>query len=393
MRPEETPAAAQVWLSARKAAAPAIPLPVHDDAEVLAHFVDRVAPVADVHVAVEGDRLVGVLAVHDGWLEHLYLLPSHTGAGIGRRLVQRAKELSPAGLQLWVFETNGAAQRFYSRHGFVPVERTDGSGNMERAPDVRMAWPSSATPEPWDVVAVNLAPDADNRIHDDDVAQSFGFAGALVPGVEVFALATTPLVQTWGEAFLASGRLSLRFRKPVYDGERVTVAVDGDAVSVTGPDGVLRASGLVSPSAEPAPPEAYDDAPLPPRPEAQLRLGAFGTVRVPAAPQECADYVRGIGDPLPVYRDVVHPGLLLRLVNLALMSNVELGPWIHTASDARFLGLARVDEDVEVRSRVTDLFERKGHAYVRYDALVLAAGRPVVEVNHEAIWRLAGQGA
>ena len=87
----------------------------------------------------------------------------------------------------------------------------------------------------------------------------------------------------------------------------------------------------------------------------------------------------------------MHPGLLLRLVNLALMSNVELGPWIHTASDARFLGVARVDEDVEVRSRVTELFSRKGNDYLRYDALVLAAGRPVIEVEHEAIWRL-GQG-
>jgi hypothetical protein len=30
--------------------------------------------------------------------------------------------------------------RFYQRHGFVPVERTDGAGNEEREPDVRYQW-------------------------------------------------------------------------------------------------------------------------------------------------------------------------------------------------------------------------------------------------------------
>lgn len=245
---------------------------------------------------------------------------------------------------------------------------------------------------PYDVVAVNLAPDADNRIHADDVAQSFGFAGALVPGVEVLALATAPLVREWGSEWLASGGLSLRFRKPVYDGERVTVSVDELlGVSVTGPDGVVRASGTAARPGGVRRPSSYDDAPLPAALLAEPSLGAFGTVRMPADPAACADYVRGIGDPLPVYDRWVHPGLLLRLVNLALMSNVELGPWIHTASDARLLGLAGVDEDVEVRSRVVDLFERKGNDYLRYDALVLAGGRPVIEVEHEAIWRL-GQG-
>lgn len=245
--------------------------------------------------------------------------------------------------------------------------------------------------EPYDVVAVNLAPDADNRIHADDVAQSFGFAGALVPGVEVFALATAPLARAWGEAWLASGGLSLRFRRPVYDGERVTVAVDELlGITVTGPDGVVRASGTASRPGQVRPPSSYDNAPLPAPLRGEPALGALGTVRIPADPVACADYVRGIDDELPVYDRWVHPGLLLRLVNLALMSNVELGPWIHTASDARLLGLAGVDEEVEVRSRVVQLFSRKGNDYLRYDALVLAGGRPVLEVEHEAIWRLGG---
>ena len=362
---------------------------MHPDEQVREFFTSHVARECDVHVAVDDGRVVGVLALHDGWLEHLYLLPSHTGSGIGSELVRLAQELSPDGLQLWVFQSNEPARRFYARHGFVEVERTDGAGNMERAPDVRMAWPGVRVPAPYDVVAVNLAPDADNRIHDDDIAQSLGFSGALVPGVEVFALATAPLVQAWGEAFLASGRLALRFRRPVYDGERVTVSVDGVAVAVTGPDGVVRASGSASPTGARPSAEAYEPAVLPDPLLDAPRHGTFGTVRLPADARACADYVRGIGDALPLYREVVHPGLLLRAVNLALMSNVVLGPWIHTASDAAFLSPARLDEDLEVRSRVTELFSRNGHDYARYDAQVLAGGRPVLEVDHEAIWRLA----
>ena len=227
------------------------------------------------------------------------------------------------------------------------------------------------------------------------MAQRFGFAGALVPGVEVFALATAPLVREWGEALLGGGRLALRFRRPVYDGERVTVSATAGEhaydVVLSGPDGSPRATGLAerpSVQREPAP---YDDVPLPDALAQEPRPGPFGTVVQAADPQACAEYARAIGDDHPLYEQVVHPGLLLRLVNLALMSNVARGPWIHTASDCRFLRAARVGEDVAVRSRVTEVFSRKGHDYVRYDALVLASGQPVAEVHHEAIWRLAGQ--
>jgi acyl dehydratase len=239
-------------------------------------------------------------------------------------------------------------------------------------------------------VALNLDPQADNRIHDDDVAQRYGFAGALVPGVEVFALASAPLVAAWGVPFLEGGRLALRFRRPVYDGERVRVELAGDALTVAGPDGEVRAVGTALERAPDAPLSPYADVPLAPAPAPEPAPGAFGTVEVPGDPLACADYVRRIGEPSPLYDELVHPGLLLRLVNLALMRNVELGPWIHTASDCRFLGLARVGEPVAVRSRVVELQRRNGNDVVRYDALVLAAGRPVAEVHHTAIWRLGG---
>ena len=55
----------------------------------------------------------------------------------------KAKELRPGGLQLWVFQKNTGAIRFYERHGFRLVKLTDGAENMEREPDALYAWPGA----------------------------------------------------------------------------------------------------------------------------------------------------------------------------------------------------------------------------------------------------------
>lgn len=251
-------------------------------------------------------------------------------------------------------------------------------------------------PASYAVVARNLDPAADNRIHDDDVARAFGFTGALVPGVEVFAHATSPLVAAWGTGFFDGGRVALRFRRPVYDGETVVVTAepraDGLGLAVTGPDAVVRAVGTAHPPA-PGPPVdlgRYPAATLPlPRP-ADPRPGPFGTVEVPGDPLAALDYLAAVGDPAALYRDagLLHPGLLLRLVNLALMDNVELGPWIHTSSACRFLSLPSASSAASVRSVVTGTGRRGAHDEVTYDAVVLLEDRPVLEVTSTALYRL-----
>ena len=51
------------------------------------------------------------------------------------------------------------------------------------------------------VRARNTSTDSENKIHDDSVAASYGFRGALVPGVTVFAYVTVPLVERFGQDF------------------------------------------------------------------------------------------------------------------------------------------------------------------------------------------------
>ena len=129
-------------LASRRAAeqSGAIPADQHADAEVERWFAEQVMPSRDVWVAEQDGECVGVLVLDEAWLDHLYVLPDRCGQGIGSLLLEAARALRPGGFDLWVFESNTGAQRFYERHGLVVVERTDGSANAERAPDVRYRW-------------------------------------------------------------------------------------------------------------------------------------------------------------------------------------------------------------------------------------------------------------
>ena len=54
-------------------------------------------------------------------IEQLYVAPAWIGRGLGRRLVELAKERRPAGLDLYCFAVNAGPARFYERMGFAAV--------------------------------------------------------------------------------------------------------------------------------------------------------------------------------------------------------------------------------------------------------------------------------
>ncbi len=114
-----------------------IPHPVHTREEDHRWMRDVVFGAHDVWVADCDGRPVAIMVLgQPDWLEHLYVDARHTGRGIGARLVDLAKRELPAQIQLWTFQSNVGARRFYERHGFEAVEWTDGD-NEEKAPDVR----------------------------------------------------------------------------------------------------------------------------------------------------------------------------------------------------------------------------------------------------------------
>jgi ribosomal protein S18 acetylase RimI-like enzyme len=106
-----------------------------------------VIPKLELWLAECPDRkVVGMLVLDDEWIDQLYVDPDLTGDGIGAQLLEIAKRERPGHLRLWTFVSNTGAQRFYERNGFKEVERTDGTRNEERAPDIQYAWPGLEAP-------------------------------------------------------------------------------------------------------------------------------------------------------------------------------------------------------------------------------------------------------
>ena len=139
---QDARAVADVLISSRRAAGDAIPPAVHTDDETREWVRAVVVAEREVWLAEDAEgRPLGVLVLDGDWVDQLYIEPACTGMGLGSRLIELAKSRRPDGLRLWTFASNTAAQRFYLRHGFVVAETTDGSGNEERAPDIRFVWP------------------------------------------------------------------------------------------------------------------------------------------------------------------------------------------------------------------------------------------------------------
>jgi acyl dehydratase len=254
---------------------------------------------------------------------------------------------------------------------------------------------------PYSVTAFNASKHSENRMHDDTVAKKYGFAGGLVAGVEVFAYMSHLPLEAWGRAFLERGRMEGRFLKPVYDGDTAIVTAteaNGGLDLRIESRGILCGSGHAALPAS-APTMSIDDhreATPPPndsRPEIgpdSYAVGAWLGIRPNTVGKEIhAQYLQDIGEGDSIYarEGILHPGILLRCANWALMQNVRLGPWIHVGSTLQQIAPGAVGDTLTVRAKVTGNSDRKGHKFVDLDALVVANGTtPLAHILHTAIY-------
>ena len=112
---------------------------LHSAEEDLNFVARRMLPSSTVWVAEDGAALAGFIAYRADWIDHLYVAPGRQGQGLGPMLLEKALE-SGEPRQLWTFQQNDQARRFYESRGFEAVEFTDGAGNEEKTPDVRYLW-------------------------------------------------------------------------------------------------------------------------------------------------------------------------------------------------------------------------------------------------------------
>jgi hypothetical protein len=246
-----------------------------------------------------------------------------------------------------------------------------------------------------DRVALTIRLDASPRykgsVHDDEVARRMGYRAALVPGAFLYGHFSRVAVDLWGLPWIARGAMAARFRRPVYNGDDVTIACaagDGDAISLTmtGADGQVASEGWIAPPSDaPAPP--LDDWPLRPPPEdrPQVMPGAApvgarcGTAGAVLTEAEILESRAAFDETHPIYprEGVAHPGLLMRRAMFEVNGSFRWpGPVVLTACEARHFAVVAAGARLETSSVIAGAFERHGKHYVVTDELMLADGRP-----------------
>jgi hypothetical protein len=254
--------------------------------------------------------------------------------------------------------------------------------------------------ESYRVTAYNTSKQSENKIHDDAVAQRFGFRGGLVPGVDVLAYMIHLPVAKWGRAFLERGLIEARFVKPVSDGEVADLTGeehDGVLSIEVASRGELCATGSASlPASAPSFPlsDFIETAVVTERRPVSLTSYEpgkwLGTMPRAWAGDAATEYLTDIREREAIYAQegLGHPGLLQRVMNKVLVDNAILGPWIHVGSRMQLLSAGRNGDEITARAKVTGNYEKKGHRFVELDALVVANGTtPLAHCHHIAIYQ------
>jgi acyl dehydratase len=267
------------------------------------------------------------------------------------------------------------------------------------------------------VTARNGSLHSDNKIHDDEVARKYGFAGGLVPGVTVYAYMAGPLAAALGERWLTEGSATVSLVQPLYEGgraiSRATVIeaaaerIDLDirtenelgqrcgtgtaSVPVGRASAALDIPAFVRAAAPPAPD---------PRPELFLQTAPIGQVLSPLVTPTSIDgaraYALSVFDTNPLFSDgstwgppLIHPGSLLSDCNMIFVRNFVFGPWIHTRSEIRYLGPALAGRTLTLHGRLAEAYERRMHHYAVLDLFCTdETGQPVARVRHTAIFKV-----
>ncbi len=123
-RPEYGLEVVKMW---RQSFQRAMNLPEQNRSDELHHQLDYFCSINPdgIQVAIDcsSSAIAALMVLVPGELDHLYVGVEYQGFGLGSRFVQEAKRLSPLGIELFTFQKNTRAQRFYLSRGFVEIER------------------------------------------------------------------------------------------------------------------------------------------------------------------------------------------------------------------------------------------------------------------------------
>lgn len=264
----------------------------------------------------------------------------------------------------------------------------------------------------WTNVALNTAPDSQNEIHGDEIAQQYGFKGGLVPGVTISAYLIQPAIDAWGLDWLERGHAHVRVGSPLYDGEQFTVdIIESGETAYTAE--LVRPDLTVSANAEVSLPASAGTKPV----RRGDPVAEKDHVGAPATPERFAElkangclayrYRWGSKHRMSAYiaDQTAMPGLLqlddggyanmsflLGISNWIFASNAQMNPWVHLETTSQNFRAVPQDTVIIAEMSVADFFEKKGHQFADVEVNLFdeANDEALCAISLRAIYKLRG---
>ena len=139
-RSEDFDAVTILWRISREKSIPEFQLEKgHFFFEDRDYFQKQIIKNNQIWVVVSQNYPVGFMAMNNDFVDQLYIDPDHQRRGIGRSLLNLARERSPEHVWLYTLQVNASARAFYEKNGFV-AEKFGISPPPESEPDVEYHW-------------------------------------------------------------------------------------------------------------------------------------------------------------------------------------------------------------------------------------------------------------
>jgi hypothetical protein len=249
-----------------------------------------------------------------------------------------------------------------------------------------------------------------NRIHTNAGAQEYGFKGAFVGGVTLYAWCVPTVIGALGDEWLDHGWVDIRFRRPVYPGAHIRVRVtpqedspahafealqDDGTAAIVGEVGLgaapwlgeLRETPFAAPGPVPQGERPFLTLESAPRgqPLRPLRYGKQ-TPPPPTAAGALAEIVE-LDTPSGA---VLHPTTLARQMISLLAGSYDYGhPAIHVSSHIQYFARIPAGQDVVLHGTFTGAYERNGHHVAVIDAdLYSLDGARLARQRHTNIFKV-----
>lgn len=261
-------------------------------------------------------------------------------------------------------------------------------------------------------------PDSDNRIHSDEIAQAYGFTGALVPGVTVSSYLIQPAVEAWGLHWLTRGAVHATIKSPLYDEREFAVEV-----ALPGGDdryhAELFSENRLCATAEVWLPDALEVEPeyqgcevmsdyWQPQKASRQVMEELRDQGCPAKPfmwsaeHEMAAYLRQQADMPALLRTqavaddkqndsgYANMSFLLGCANRHFAAVARMSPWIHLEIRAQNFQAVPLNTALISEMTITDLFNKKGHEFADcvFNLFLADSKRCVCSIQQRAIYRM-----